>query len=421
MLLAVAGCKAMSPASSSKGTEKRLFGSDGTKEFTQTQVQLGVERFADRYWSKVAEAADELRDNATTPEARAAAQGWRVSQCTGVIIDATGPLPIVNVMNMVVLATLSRMVAEDHWVGGTYGDSARRLLETHHPLEQEAWELAAVVLTEAQRQELRDTINEWRAENPQQRDVALVQLSDLEKVAAAAKAPTTGSIGSISIFTLPFLNPLAGLDPATQSIEQTRELAGRMTFYVQRLPTLMRWQVELLSYQVTLQPELRNLLGDADRLAKVAQELPQVINQQRKAAIDQVFDEMEARETKAREFIGELRLTLDAGSVAVSNVNDAIKSLDAFVARCQQPAPATATPSEPSKPFDIDDYTKALAQAAATARELNTLVASLDRSVPQASELSKSAEASGQRLLNRAFVLGLCLIAVLVGGLMLVA
>ena len=98
-----------------------------------------------------------------------------------------------------------------------------------------------------------------------------------------------------------YLDPLAGLDPTAAAIEETRELGERAMYYTQRMPMLLSWQVEVLAYQLAGQPESQQVLNDADRLAtsadifaQTAQQLPQLVNDQRQAAIQQILDGLTA-------------------------------------------------------------------------------------------------------------------------------
>jgi glycosyltransferase involved in cell wall biosynthesis len=65
------------------------------------------------------------------------------------MIIATGPKPMANVLDMVVLVTLGRMTCEDYWVPH-YGKPAEALLSVSRELEAEAWDLAGRVLTRLQ-------------------------------------------------------------------------------------------------------------------------------------------------------------------------------------------------------------------------------------------------------------------------------
>src|SRR5204862_277373 len=99
-----------------------------------------------------------------------------------------------------------------------------------------------------------------------------------------------------SVFGLLFLDPMASMDPTTTAIDETRNTAERAMYYTQRMPTLLNWQVELLTYELAVQPETKQLLADSSRFvqsseafAKTMEELPKVISREREAAIKQVL------------------------------------------------------------------------------------------------------------------------------------
>ena len=139
-------------------------------------------------------------------------------------------------------------------------------------------------------------------------------------------------------------------------------------YYTQRMPTLLNWQVQLLSLQLVNQPESKQILSDAERLtrsteafAQVADQLPKLVNDQREAAIKQILDGVAAERTnllaglaaeeqKARALLVEARQTLDAGNGMAVSVQATIKSLDEFVRYVSPPTPthAASTNSSPS-------------------------------------------------------------------------
>ena len=120
------------------------------------QLQLTTMGFADEYRSRVGGGVDRFQSGAVTPEERLLAQEWKVGQAQAVYIDASGPNAALNTLDIVVLATLSRMVVDDAWT--QYGDRVQFLKKTYHELEQGAWELAKPVLSDAQAVQLRGII-----------------------------------------------------------------------------------------------------------------------------------------------------------------------------------------------------------------------------------------------------------------------
>src|SRR6516225_4522301 len=122
-----------------------------------TRLQLTVMRFSDEYCTRVVDVANRFQATAQTPEERLQAQRWKINQCQSVYIDADGPHPALNALDIVVLASLSRMVIDD-W-GTTKGERAEYLKKIHHELEEEAWQLSDPLLSDAQTAQLHDIIN----------------------------------------------------------------------------------------------------------------------------------------------------------------------------------------------------------------------------------------------------------------------
>jgi hypothetical protein len=326
-------------------------------------------RFADEYSTMVAQAADEFAAKVGTAEAFRIAARIKLGQGSAAIINASGPNPTVNAMDLVVLASISRMVAEDHPSVEQYGDATHRLLETSRQLETNAWALVRPVLNSEQQNELRGLIQEWRRKNPNQRYVSAVRFREFAE--AIGRPPQQFAGKPASVFSLLFLDPMAGLDPTLRAVEETRYLAERVLYYGQRMPNLVSWQIELLTLQLADQPAARQVLTNANQLsasletfAKTAEQLPQIINQQREAAIQQVFAGVAAERTnilaslaseeeKMRALLAETRGALNAANEMAASLNAAIQSLDTFVRYVSPPGLAATLWAAMALYFDV--------------------------------------------------------------------
>jgi hypothetical protein len=381
-------------------------------------LQQQVMRFADTYAATVAQACDEISANTTNTGLRLTTLRWKLGQASSAYTDATGENPAVNALDMLVLVSMARIVVEGYGVD-TYGDAIRPLVEAQRNLETNAWMMASGVLKPSQKQELKDMISEWHAKNPHQNYVGSIRF--LEFVTALGKKPTQATTAPTSIFSLLYLDPLAGLDPTAAAIEETRELGERAMYYAQRMPGLLSWQAEVLAYQLGNQPASQQILSDANRLAtsseifaKTAQQLPQLINDQRQAAIQQILDGLTAQGDKSRELLGDTRLTLDSASGAATNLNAAIQSLTEFV---KYVSPTNSQNSSTNHhPFNVLDYGAAAAQIGTAANNLNALLASVNQSMPQLEKLSQQTKADADDVVRHAFRYGLLLILVLLAG-----
>jgi hypothetical protein len=297
-------------------------------------------------------------------------------------------------------------------------------------LETNVWQLAATELQRAHIKELRETIDRWYAQNPESRDTFFVRPQEFASMVIHKHKVQTDVN---SVFSLVNLDPTAGLDPAVREITQTRLLAERAMFTAQRMPYLLRLQVELLTYEFFDRPEVRLALtnstviaGSAERFSRAtesvsqtAAQLPDRISTERKeilAALDQ-------QEGKLKDLATEVDRTLQSGAKMSTSLNTTIGSFDMLMKRfgVGEPSTDTAPPDTNSPPFNILDYGQVAERVGAMAKEINTLVTSVNQSVPQLERLSQAATVDAQKVVDRGFRLGLVLIGVLLVGSVLAA
>jgi hypothetical protein len=431
LLLALAGCGFLRPK---PGPAKVRIGSldVGTNAAGKLEalevLENVVTRFADTYAANIAQAVDDYSQGKITSEQRLDAARWKLSQATAAFIDASGENPVLNVLDLVVLSSISRLVMEDY-VEQRLGKEATPLLEAHRRMENSLWGSINRVLTPAQQQQLRDLIAQWRQRNPNQRYAAVTRLREL--AIAVGQTPQAGKTAPSSIFSLLFLDPLAGLDPTAAAIQETRRLAERAMYYTQRMPMLLNWQVQVLTLQLASQPETRQLLGDTASLTKsfeafaeVARQLPKVVSDQREQGIQQILDglalertnwvaALAAEEQKVSGLLVETRQTLNAASQMATNVHGAVTKIEDFVRYVSPPDTNPAPTLTNSHPFNVLDYGKAANEIGLAAKDLNSLLLTVNQSVPS---LSQQLTDSSSLAFDRAFRLGLVLILILLAG-----
>jgi len=405
---------------------------EGKAPLTVTELQFEVLRFADNYSSSVAHAADQVSKEIATREAQVESLKWKLEQATAAYVDGTGPNPVWNALDMVALATVSRMVMQDARSREIFGGSLEPLLDTHRNLEATAWSLADQFLEPSEHKELQELFDEWRRQNPNERNVSGVHFREF--ALALGKASTPDKVKATSIFSLLYIDPFAGLDPTTVAIEQSKDLAARTVAFAERMPTLLRWQAELLTLQVARQPDPQQLLADANRVSrsiegvsKTAEGLPALVKEERQAAIDQFFggvttqreailQDLDAREGKFRTLLGETKQTLDSAQQMSVSLKAAIVSLDAFVHYVSPPPDPNAPPAKPGKPFDPADYGKAASDVGGMARDLTALLSTVDKTAPQLGVIGARTAEDLKGVVDRAFWRGIVLVLLLLVG-----
>jgi len=166
---------------------------------------------------------------------------------------------------------------------------------------------------------------------------------------------------------------LLSIDPLADSTRHSRTgqhplFAERGLFLARHMPTLIRWETELLVIQTAEMPQMEKLLANttqlsesADRFSQTAERLPGFISAERQ----QIVQALEAQQPGLTSLAAQTEKALDAGKQMSDASTATLKSFQDVVRQLQ------ASPSDPNaEPFRINDYTAAAAQINATAQDL---------------------------------------------------
>jgi hypothetical protein len=295
VVLALSGCA--NQTSSSSGRPQK------PPKFSPVVLQEELMSFSDRFSSAVTDAYDQASASATSSHVQDYALTRKTEDLAASISNATDDNPIVGLLDTLVMTSLMRTSAEAAWFKQTFGDSAARIAAIYKQQETEIWQIAPQYVNGAQLIELRESIERWLSEHPDQRHVAMVRLADISR----GKSGKISGQGTGSVFGLLFLDPLSSLDPAVREVERSRETAQRMFFYFQRMPALIAWQAELSARRSLNAPQFTSFLDSASRFAdstsKFAQAssdvaesingFPATLTKERKDAMEQAAQQVE--------------------------------------------------------------------------------------------------------------------------------
>ena len=350
------------------------------------RIQAEVMAFADVYVGEVLDTTS--RFPTPTQEMQIRVLSFEVRQATAAYEIASGASPVSDLLDMVVLVTATRAVADAGGGQESFGASGKVLSKVLRALEEKIWVIAGQVMDADQERKLRQFIEGFLARNPEVRDVSAIRLADLSSVPGSR---TAGLGTPTDVLRSVGLDPFGGIDPAIQEVQRSRLLAERAFYFAKRWPRIIELQTRLLTLQLAAQPAPSQLLADISRAslavesaARTAEGLPDLVDREREAAIRQFLDALSAQETRARALLAEMRRTLDAGTGAANAVHGALGSLDSILAATSQPAPP-GTP--PSRPFDVTEYTRALEQLGRSAIELETLLRAVNQDAPRIAAL----------------------------------
>ena len=283
-----------------------------------------------------------------TDEARVRALRWKIAAGTAALGIAGGPDPHANLVDFLSLTTVTRMALEEVWVKAPEGPSFQPWLNTSKSLEVEApgrWPTRRSRASSSRKCATRSgnggraTPTCTRASSPDRRRSAF---------SSGRLHPGHPSPGSI--FSVVGLDPTAGLDPAVREVTRSRLFAERTMFMAERMPVLLRWEVELIADDLLHQSQVVRAVDTVERISratesasKTAAELPDRLTAERKA----IVGALEAQEGKLSELSANLTKTLDAGDGMSTSLNATLKTFDALMKRfgVGEPAPRAPRPT----------------------------------------------------------------------------
>ena len=403
---------------------------------SEAELQGQMMAFADRYWSIMSSVSREYLANSPSPENLREIRTQLTYSAVDAYTIAADPKPVAAFLDMVVMVTLGRMIFEQHYLK-LHGAEVAPLAEGLQKAEADIWEIAGILLTKQQQDELMGLIEAWRRDHSEVVVFSRVRFSEFEKVRGISDVSDKKSASGI----------FKSVAKVTEQVEEARLLAERGMYLGTRLPLLTgalasTWTSNILAHNPDVNQVTSNLdriSAVSERLAVVAENLPDDISKERQASIEQLLDriseerkqtinqvlrgvarerrktieEFVAEEKKLRGLLTDLKLTMETGNQAVVSISTLVERLN-----LGQKKASTATPSEP---FDIKDYQATLREATHTIVQVHELVKTVDqlgleKSIPQIFAAIDQFEQRGEKWVLQAFMLGVMLILILLIG-----
>jgi len=323
---------------------------------TPEELQSAVISYANRFISSVGQAAFQFEEELPTPEARLVAARRKVYTLSAITEIAAGPNPGAALMDLVVMATLNRIVWEDYWRAQVFGMPATIIVDAFKKMENDAWNLASQVMTPQQLEELRDLILDWRASNPGMVSVDYIRFSDFGDLGKKPNLKEIQKSGGL----------LAPIREATRAADEVRTTSERAMFLATKMQLLVGFQAELVYKQLVMQPEVVKVLEDVTKFRETTERFA-VLLEKLPADVAGTFANLQQTTADAERLLGAAEKT---GFV----FQDLVQSVDKLAAKFESKGA-----KEPAKPFDIKEYTQALTRIQNTVQQLNEFVIAVDQ------------------------------------------
>lgn len=384
----------------SVGSAHSADASQTSARLSRDELQSAVVNYAERFLAVVGQAAFRFEKELPTPEARLISAARKVYTLNAAVTIAAGPDPAAAMLDMTVLATLNRMVWQDHWRPKVFGRPASIIVKAFQTMEDDIFSIAARVLTPAQLKELHDLILDWHQRHPDQIAVDFIRFSDFGELGRKPELSKIKAPGGL----------LAPVKEAAQAADEIRLTSERAMFLLSKMQIIMGLQAELVFKTLVMQPEVTSLLNDVAAFRKQFDELPTQIAHERQAALKDisqlvagerkaVLAAFDQRESRLRDLLADSRSTLDRADTLVNNLQptmaaaeriigqteaagtvlkELIDAVDQLAARLE-----TGQPGQKGNLFDINHYIPAIDKLDQTVRNATALIGTVDQaSVP---------------------------------------
>jgi hypothetical protein len=234
------------------------------KKITREELTQRLMAFADRYLSRISEATDQLKRDATDPAVRRAAHATKFFPGSAMLTFAAEPDPVAGMLDMLTVATLERMVWQDTgWAVEVFGAKGAEVLgKAQVDSENDIWSCAAAVLPPDRLREVRQVIVDWQHAHPDNKYVSTMRFDnfaadggELGRRAAVAARSASGGF-------------LAPINEATRAVDETRLWGERFMFITGRMQRMMSWQAEQFVYELSTTDEVKQILANHKLMAE---------------------------------------------------------------------------------------------------------------------------------------------------------
>ena len=304
-LILLAGCAASnSETAKTPSTKASPFVSNGN--LTSEDIDIRVQGFGDTFIARIAMPYGQIIATAKSREVRSWALSNRLGQAIATLADSTGPNPVENLLDLVVMVTLKRMSIQEHWIPDLLHEDGKDLLEAYKQSEAQVWDLAAKVFTPGQCEDLRATIEKWKSENPKTYALGFIKFTDFVGGVSRPSDLNKSVAPPTSLLTLLSVDPLVGLDPVTQEARGFRMLSERVVFIAMRTPVIMNWQIEDATQRMLNSPEIQRVITSTEEYAKVGDRFNDIAARypdEYSKATQRAIDQLDAAATQQRQEI----------------------------------------------------------------------------------------------------------------------
>ncbi len=354
--------------------------------FTQEDLRADVSSYAARFAAGVVSAAEEVTSGTTDPEIRRRALLWKVRITP--LIESAELLgdPEQSYVALYALALGQRDYLESGAGRDIFGASQDVAVKAAQAIVDDGVAIGRRFLTPEQMARLTQETEAVVALHP----IRGIFVPENVQAVVSATAPG-GQFDWIVNYPLAPFRAVEGVESGARAIREFNVTAQRFSQIVATMPQRLRWQAELLAFEMEQRPTvettrraLESMAASAVEFRRIADRLPAELRAELVALVEQIDRTqpgLRTTLTEARSTLVEARSTAEQlGPVTSALERTATEAQRAgvawagLVAELRAPSPADPG-AAPARPFDITEYERTAASLATAAVELRGLVA----------------------------------------------
>ncbi len=403
---------------------RRALGLGGSArgQFTSEDLRDELAAFAARFNATVVSAADQIASESSDPELQRRALLWKLRMVplvaqAGFVLDAEQ-----TYVALFALATAQQQYLSSGAGKDLFGEEQPVAVAAADELVEAARAIGARFLNAEQQGRLESEVSSLAESHP----IRGIFVPETVQAVVGATAPG-GPFDWVINYPLAPFRALEGVDAGAQAIREFTATAQRFNVILTSMPQLMRWNAELLAFELERRPTVSSARGSLETLAESSADFTRAVSslpENLRTQASLLIQELEAGQGELQRTLAEARgLVSDTGGASeqleplaaalertAAKVEQAGAVWGALLAEARKPSPEQG--GEPARPFDILDYERTATQISAAATELRGLLVdarSLDSEeappdglVARLSSTLERVEGGGRSLVNLA-------------------
>ena len=337
--------------------------------YSEDELRADLGFFADRYSSAVIDAADRIARLSSDREVRKATVLWKLRLLSVMHELAFLDDPQEAFASVLTLTIATRRYLETGEGASVFGEHQSIALEALRELEEEALRIGRNFVEPEQLARVAAELDDVAREHP----VRGVDFSARRLRGAVAAMGERGTLGAVLHSPLVPFRALEGVSSGAAAIREFNSTAEEFAQIVFSLPRQLRWETQLLLYDIEDRDTVVQALAafervaaSADRMAGAADRLPDDVRM--------VLGETEPAFAAANEVLATARELLDPLQATAEQLRLASASWQEILA-------GDAAPDPEARPFDVREWERTFGELATAATDLRALTRELQTAV----------------------------------------